>query len=380
MSDILLPEDDLPKDGTWVDIDEVIASPTFEEVIEGNRQGLAIDTGDDSDSGLVRTVFTRSVSQYESARNKAQDLKRVMLEYGVPEVSIELVDGRPNSYGTWDALFVVTNFSHHTVSRYASSSLTPVLSLVKNGRSDLPGPLANGYGGWDLCYRIITFGYANHPGYGGPITVPALTAGSFTIPKDSARRYAWGTEWEGGLNAADWDKVLTNPRNGKRMTFREFMGRAHAALQEYHKVHPRAHLEHSTWTDRKVDRLGYDREKGIAEIDKYRNPNKTSGDEFDMASREEVQRWVADTPIALVVDGKETTWSLERVLKFLYRTNTAINGKLNALPDQNALVSAIVSALPATGGAGEGLAFTEEELRQAVEAGVRNVLGSLDNP
>ncbi len=210
------------------------------------------------------------MSDYQSALTKARNMRAVLLDHGVPEVSIELRPGRPNPYGVWDAGFFVAEMSHHTVSRFGSNK-TPCLSLVKNGRSDLDGPLANGYGGWDLCYRIITFGYANHPGQGGPFTVPALTAGKFTIPKDSARRYVWGTEWEGGLNEGDWDKVLTNPRNFKKMTMREFMGRSNAGLEAALEIHKDAHLEHSTWTSRKIDRLHYSRAEGIAEKAPYRD-------------------------------------------------------------------------------------------------------------
>jgi hypothetical protein len=210
------------------------------------------------------------MSDYSSALKKARDMRGVLLDFGVPEVSIELRKGRPSSFGQWDAGFFVAEMSHHTVSRYSAKNLTPVLNLVKNGRSDLAGPLSNGYGGWDLCYRIICFGYANHPGAGGPVVIPALNAGSFTIPKDSARRYTWGTEFEGGLNEKDWDRVLKNPRNGKKMTFREFMGRSNAGLEVALEIHRSAHLEHSSWTSRKIDRLNYTRLEGIVEKDKYR--------------------------------------------------------------------------------------------------------------
>lgn len=206
------------------------------------------------------------------ALSEARRLKKIMLKHGVPEVSIELKEGRPSPYGRWYARYDVADMSHHVVSRLGSN-LTPLLSLVRTGRKGLDGPLANGYGGWDLTYRIITFGYANHPGEGGPITVPTKSGGRYTIPKNSARRYTWGTEYEGGLNRSDWDKVLKNPRNGKKMTMREFMGRCNAALEEFLEIHPNAHLEHSTWTKRKIDRLGYTQTSGIAEKKKYANQN-----------------------------------------------------------------------------------------------------------
>ena len=47
----VLPEDDQPSSGVWVDTDEVIHNPTDEEVAEGQRLGEAIDTDDDEDDG-----------------------------------------------------------------------------------------------------------------------------------------------------------------------------------------------------------------------------------------------------------------------------------------------------------------------------------------
>ena len=266
MTDTLLEAEAPP--AVWLDTCDLLANATPEELALGKAMGTLIDTKDEF-SGSLLNVRAATVDDRTSAMNKARLLKTTMLAHGVPEVSLELMPGRPSTHGVWDALFPVSDMSHHTVSRYSATNRTPVLSLCKFGRSDLPGPLCNGYGGWDLCYRVITLGYANHPGAGGPITVPALTAGTFTIPKDSARRYAWGTEFEGGLNEADWDRVLKNPRTGDTMTFREFMGRCNAALEVWLQIAEGAHLEHSTWTSRKIDRLHYSRAEGIAEKRKY---------------------------------------------------------------------------------------------------------------
>jgi hypothetical protein len=208
-----------------------------------------------------------------SALTEARQLKSELLKAGVPEVSIELVMGRPAPGDRWNNQFVVSDFGHHTVSRYSPTNLTPCLALVKAGRSDVPGPLCNGYGGWDLCARIITLGYANHPGYGGPLTVPSGVPSpkSYTIPKDDARRYAFGWEFEGGLSEADWDRPLTNPRNGKRMTFHEFMARCLNGTQAKYDLPLAAHAEHKTWAPgRKIDRLGYTRESAIARMKRYR--------------------------------------------------------------------------------------------------------------
>jgi len=207
-----------------------------------------------------------------SAVAEARKLKQALLKAGVPQVSIEVVQGRPSPYGRWNAQFVVASFAHHTVSRYNRSNKTPCLSLVKRGRSDLPGPLCNGYGGFDLVARIITLGYANHPGAGGPLVVPSGVSKpkTYTIPRDSARRYTFGWEFEGGLNESDWDRVYTNAATGKKMSFHEFMARCLNGTQAMYDLPLAAHAEHKTWTRRKVDRLGYTKAEAIAKMRKYR--------------------------------------------------------------------------------------------------------------
>jgi len=104
--------------------------------------------------------------------------------------------------------------------------------------------------------------------------------GSFRIPKDVARPFAWGTEYEGGFDDATWDRRYENRRTGTHMTFREFMARANAGLVEAiwlingHGKTPAStmdlsgyHAEHKTWApDRKIDRLNYTTERGREEI------------------------------------------------------------------------------------------------------------------
>jgi hypothetical protein len=333
----VLEADAPPKNGQWIDTCDILPRITDEEIQLGLLLGETIDTEDDEDGGQLSLTKGLVTSERERALHKARSLKAVMLDYGVPEVSIELQEGRPNSFGTWDALFCVSDMGHHTVSRYSPTSLTPVLGLCKHGRSDLPGPLCNGYGGWDLCYRIITFGYANHPGEGGPRKVPALTSGSFTIPQDSARRYSWGTEFEGGLLSSDWDRVLTNPRNGKKMTFREFMGRSNKAIEVYHKIHPLSHMEHSTWTSRKIDRLGYTAQRGIEEKKRY----GVKRDWFDMATKEDLKEVIREVlreelphvPITIDTETKKK-WSLQQVLRHNQLEVDRIKTKVQKLLDQ----------------------------------------------
>jgi hypothetical protein len=212
----------------------------------------------------------------ENALPEARALRGALLRAEVPEVSIEVMEGRPAGGDRWNNQFVVTDTAHHTASRYSRDNLTPCLSLVKKGRGGskpLPGPLCNGYGGWDLCARIITLGYANHPGQGGPLTVPSgvKKPPSYTIPKDSGRKYMFGWEFEGGIREADWDLMLTNPRNGVKMTMREFMARCLNGTQDQYNLPLGAHTEHKTWAPtRKVDRAGYTLTRAEHEMTKWK--------------------------------------------------------------------------------------------------------------
>ena len=220
----------------------------------------------------------------DTAIERAKLVREVMLDHGVPEVSIEVLPGRPTSGDVWNALDPVAVMSHHIVSNPTETNPTPGLALVKKGTGVLPGPLCNGTAGVDLVYRIICLGLANHPGYGGPMVVSG-PLGSYRIPQDNARPYVWGTEYEGGIEIADWDRTYTNRRTGKAMTFREFMGRCNAALCEaiwLPGVSSRGktadssmdlasyHMEHNTWAPtRKIDRLRYTQASGQAEIRKF---------------------------------------------------------------------------------------------------------------
>lgn len=218
----------------------------------------------------------------------AKDLRAALLDHGVRRVSIELQAGRGPSSDRWHARTFRGVMSHHIVSR-RSMGLTPGLALVKRGRADLTGPLANGYGGFDLTYRVISLGWANHPGRGGPLTLDGAR-----IPADNGRPYLWGTEYEGGLDRGDWTDE-----------FREFMGRANAGICDWLGLTPDAHAEHRTWTPRKIDRLGYTTAAGRAEIRRYTGgtPAPTPDpEEPDMQLTDEVQL----TPATAKLVGQKT--------------------------------------------------------------------------
>ncbi len=189
----------------------------------------------------------------DAAQQAAQRLRAALLDHGVKRVSIELMPGRPVASGSrWLNRQFIGEMSHHTAG--PASGLTPSLAVCKSGRPGIPGPLCNGYGGRDLVYRIITMGLANHPGKGGP-----LNLGPFRIPANSARPFLWGTEWEHpGTAAHPWTDEM-----------REFTARANAGILDWLGQPVTHHVEHSTWTGRKIDRFGYTAASGQDEIRRF---------------------------------------------------------------------------------------------------------------
>lgn len=101
----------------------------------------------------------------DAAQQAAQRLRSALLDHGVRKVSIEVMPGRPTSSGSrWLNTRFLGEMSHHTAG--PAAGLTPSLALCKRGRSGIPGPLCNGYGGRDLVYRIITMGLQTTPAKG----------------------------------------------------------------------------------------------------------------------------------------------------------------------------------------------------------------------
>ncbi len=165
-----------------------------------------------------------------------------------------VIDLKPDSGGRWLEPMAnrVGHLAHHVYSKQAHG-VTRFYQMVRNGdpSRDLPGPLANFYMGWDGVARIITLGRANHPGRGGPLTLAGKT-----IPKDNARPYLLGTEFEGGWIADEWSPW-----------FRERMALWNGSVLELIGRPVEAHAEHLTWAPgRKNDRLGYTAARGRDEI------------------------------------------------------------------------------------------------------------------
>lgn len=234
----------------------------------------------------------------DTAVAEALRLQSIMRAHKVV-CTVELTAGRAWSGDQWYSRKQVL-FNHHTAG--SMRGLTPSYALCRNGRparpgaAALPGPLCNGYGGRDHVYRIITLGLGNHPGQGGPLSVAG-----FTVPADSARISAWGTEWEHD-GVSPWPEDMC-----------EFMARSNAALLEWLAIPVGRSVEHSTWAPtRKIDRNGYSAARGQREIKAHLSTGPTEDD--DMTAHAEqldrIERLLTEkTPLSL--DPKATATPLE---------------------------------------------------------------------
>lgn len=90
------------------------------------------------------------------------DLAKLLRRYGLKVVVVPgyKTRGRPAETGEFDPVGVLC---HHTATR-KTSKIGAVLSLLINGRSDLPGPLCQIGLGRDGTVYLIASGRANHAG------------------------------------------------------------------------------------------------------------------------------------------------------------------------------------------------------------------------
>lgn len=94
-----------------------------------------------------------------------------------------------------DLLGVESIITHHTATSWSATGDYPTLNTVQNGRSDLPGPLAQLGLGRNGTWYVIAAGYANHTGA--------------TFEPWQSNSYALGIEAEaaGTGDSRDWPQV-----------------------------------------------------------------------------------------------------------------------------------------------------------------------------
>lgn len=138
--------------------------------------------------------------------------------------------------------------AHHTASNAKSGNFASE-SVVTYGRSDLPGPLCQFLLGRDGTVKIISLGYSNHAGYGGP------RAG---VPKDQGNTYSFGIEAENNGIGEKWSKEQLNAYYRLCAALLDWMN-----IDDVNKV-----FGHKEWTSRKIDPAGINMDNFRAQVKK----------------------------------------------------------------------------------------------------------------
>lgn len=135
--------------------------------------------------------------------------------------------------------------NHHTAA--VSRTAVPSLSVVINGRSDLPGPLCNFLLGRDARCYCIALGKANHAGNGSRAVLDAVRRGvpvpARPGPDEVSGNYRlWGIEVENDGVGEPYSPAVLD------VLVRINAGLARLARwNEWHSIH------HREWTRRKID-------------------------------------------------------------------------------------------------------------------------------
>lgn len=210
-------------------------------------------------------------------------LADIVRNSGLPVV--EVPGWQSRSAGT---LFdVVAIICHHTAG--AASGDYPSLNVVKNGRPDVPGPLAQlGLGRQGEVY-VIAAGRANHAGKGS----------GQGMPTDQANSHSIGIEAESIGNGTDWTSEQ-----------RSAYPRLCAALAEAYGVSTARIIGHREWAPgRKPDPVGIDMDQLRREVNAIRGGSP--------APHPEQRAQPIDGETQLLVDGKFGPVTAKRLQAFL---------------------------------------------------------------
>ncbi|MCA1569289.1 MAG: N-acetylmuramoyl-L-alanine amidase [Chloroflexi bacterium] len=165
-------------------------------------------------------------STVDIVRAVVRDMERA----GVPIVYSGGWESRGRPYR-----FVPRGFTmHHTATNRNAAGEYPSLRLVRDGRSDLPGPLSQFGLGRTGTLIVIAAGYANHAGRGGWRGL-------------SGNGSVWGCEWE---NDGIGEPVHPTARRNYAL-----LGAALARHTGFGA--DMVHL-HREWTSAKIDPTGFD--------------------------------------------------------------------------------------------------------------------------
>lgn len=147
---------------------------------------------------------------------------------------------RPASLGAFDGHGVM---NHHTG---PFSTVEGMVSLIWNGRSDLPGPLATCTIAPDGKVYLVGWNRCNHAGKGDKDVYNAVLNGT-TIPKPNS------DDVDG--NSAFYGIEVMHPGNSTPYPNAQIQAlvKVNAAIHRAHKWDQRSSIHHKEWTTRKTD-------------------------------------------------------------------------------------------------------------------------------
>ncbi|MET9445110.1 N-acetylmuramoyl-L-alanine amidase [Streptomyces sp. NPDC006610] len=159
-----------------------------------------------------------------------------------------------NHRGAWGPVNGV--MVHHTVTGPGAD----VVSLIYNGRSDLPGPLATGCITKDGTVHLVGNGRANHAGGGDPDVLAAVRNESYgSYPPPTHEHDNSPGSVDGNAHFYGWE--CENLGDGKDPWPRAqytAMVKATAAICRRHGWSAKSAIGHLEWSDQKPDPRGFD--------------------------------------------------------------------------------------------------------------------------
>lgn len=254
---------------------------------------------------------------------------------------------------------------HHTATGRTAynTSAAPTLSLVKNGRSDLAGPLCNMLFDRNGEIWMIATGVANHAGAG---SAPG-------IPTDMGNHYLIGIEMESsGIAPFDW--------TAKQLKMAPIVG---AALERHYLKNlpedQRLQLGHMEYSSQgKIDPAGWP--GGMDGLRASINAvlaggTSTNAKDWEMATPEDVAKAVLAATVNRGGPGATGQTNLGATIAWLDTNLNGINQKLTA---QDATIKALVGAVNAVS---KGAPFDEAKLlasiQKATAAGLKDAVASV---
>lgn len=199
--------------------EEIEYDPTQFELDE-YTEDLEDETDEPHTYGLIGNT---TATQY---RNLPQHLRRWGLKV------VEVVNGWQHNGRPYD-FSPVAVVCHHTASNKNSGNFGSK-SIVINGRSDLPGPLAQILLGRNGDVIVVTGGRANHAGAGGP-------AGH--MYRGDGNTQSFGIEAENDGIGEPWSKAQMNAYYRLCAALLNIMGRTDVSRV----------IGHKEWTPQKID-------------------------------------------------------------------------------------------------------------------------------